>query len=465
LCAALFGGASSAWAGVGLSLVPDIPVSVTVGTTVASTVTVANTNNSTEASQSDTLQTLTLVPSCGEQATGANCSAGVVDPGVLVPSPTGLGEAGTACGGVTFTITQVDPVMGKYAFTWPAAPPIVLTPIGSGATNSCIIDFTTDVKKMPAHDANNIVAGPQTDQAGFANALATGGLTGIGIGTDEATLVRGVIAIQTQVSPTPIVLGAAFHDTATLTKPSVGPTPTGTVTFDVYGPSNPTCAGTPTFTSTNPVNAAGTTAASTNFTPTTPGTWKVIARYSGDTNYGPLASLCDDAAEAVAVNAPPPPPPPPPGPPPPPPPPPPPNVPCTPPPGPAPPGGHLCTVPPTVCTPPPGPAPAGGELCARGTAAIRGVTGCAGTPFRVTVRGSQIERVTFTLDGKIVKTLTKPNRGSLWVQAINPRTLPLGLHRVLARTTFRKQSGTRARTLRVTFSRCGRRATSPAFTG
>jgi hypothetical protein len=121
--------------------------------------------------------------------------------------------------------------------------------------------------------------------------------------------------------------------------------------------------------------------------------------------------------------------------------------------------------PPEVCTPPPGPAPAGGELCARGTAAIKGTTGCAGTPFRVVVRGRQIERVTFTLDGKTIRTLTKPNRGILFVLPVNPRTLPMGVHRVLARTTFRKQSGTNARTLRVTFSRCARRATSPAFTG
>ena len=71
----------------------------------------------------------------------------------------------------------------------------------------------------------------------------------------------------------------------------------------------------------------------------------------------------------------------------------------------------------------------------------------------------------FTLDGKIIRTLTKPNVGSIWVLPVNPRTLSSGVHRVVARTTFRKQSGTRARTLRSTFSRCARRATAPAFTG
>ncbi len=52
-----------------------------------------------------------------------------------------------------------------------------------------------------------------------------------------------------------------------------------------------------------------------------------------------------------------------------------------------------------------------------------------------------------------------------YVLAVNPRALPRGVHRVLARTTFKKNSATKARTLRVTFSRCARIATSPAFTG
>jgi hypothetical protein len=48
---------------------------------------------------------------------------------------------------------------------------------------------------------------------------------------------------------------------------------------------------------------------------------------------------------------------------------------------------------------------------------------------------------------------------------VNPRTKKAGLHRVLARIIFSKQSGTRSRTLRVVFSRCANRAVSPAFTG
>jgi hypothetical protein len=118
-----------------------------------------------------------------------------------------------------------------------------------------------------------------------------------------------------------------------------------------------------------------------------------------------------------------------------------------------------------VCTPPPGPAPAGGILCARGTATVRGKSGCQGTPFNVVVAGREIEQVIFSSDGKIVRVLTAPNSGARWVMPVNPRTVKFGLHRVLARIIFTKSSGTRTRTLRVVYSRCARRAVSPAFTG
>lgn len=128
----------------------------------------------------------------------------------------------------------------------------------------------------------------------------TADLPGDGQGTDIATVGRGAIAIQTQVSPGSITIGSTFNDTATLTKPTIGPLPTGTVSFDVY--SNPTCTGTPIFTSTNPVSAAGTSAVSNNFTAAAAGTYQVIARYSGDANWADLASRCDDPAATVAVS-------------------------------------------------------------------------------------------------------------------------------------------------------------------
>jgi len=81
------------------------------------------------------------------------------------------------------------------------------------------------------------------------------------------------------------------------------------------------------------------------------------------------------------------------------------------------------------------------------------------------VSGRQIQRVVFALDGRVVANLSRPNSGSRYVYKVNPRTKRVGTHRIIARTTFRPQSGTRARVLRVAFSRCARRAAQPQFTG
>ena len=55
---------------------------------------------------------------------------------------------------------------------------------------------------------------------------------------------------------------------------------TGTVTFFLFGPDNPTCAGAPVFTSANRPIARGT-ATSEPFTPTAAGTYNWVAVYSG----------------------------------------------------------------------------------------------------------------------------------------------------------------------------------------
>lgn len=149
------------------------------------------------------------------------------------------------------------------------------------------------------------------------------------------------------------------------------------------------------------------------------------------------------SATGSTVNPPPPPPPPPPAP-----------LPCVPPPGPAAPGQEIC-------------APAVGPSSAPppGTAQISGRTGCATQNFNVTVTGQQIRRVVFTLDGRTVRTLTKPNSAGKWVLPVRPGRLARGTHRVIARTTFTAASRTRTRTLRVVFQRCARVVSAPRFTG
>jgi len=121
--------------------------------------------------------------------------------------------------------------------------------------------------------------------------------------TEAVVVTKAPLPIATQVSPATMSLGSSFTDTATVgPKPASGATPTGTVTFNVYGPGDTTCTGPVLFTSTNPLNPAGTTATSSGFTPGSTGTYRVIATYSGDANYSGSASACGDPTEAVVVT-------------------------------------------------------------------------------------------------------------------------------------------------------------------
>ncbi|MCA1683736.1 MAG: hypothetical protein LC708_01210, partial [Actinobacteria bacterium] len=96
-----------------------------------------------------------------------------------------------------------------------------------------------------------------------------------------------------------VPVGGTIRDTATL---SGGLTPTGTITFDLYGPDDATCAGPAVFTSTVPVNGNGSYD-SAAFTPTLPGTYRWRAIYSGDANNTPVGpTACADPAEAVVVT-------------------------------------------------------------------------------------------------------------------------------------------------------------------
>jgi hypothetical protein len=394
---------------------------------------------------------ISVVPACQELAPGTTCAAGAQDPDVYRLGATGTGQAGSACAGTIFDISRVttDAVdVGRYLFV--ARPPngtVVLA--GTGA--QCRIDITYEVLKM-ARDANTATPAVETIQFTFHNQKSTFSpiLNAAGRGSSaNQVILRATPAITTLASPD-ITLGGTLSDQATVSG-LANPQPGSTVTFRLYGPgAGATCAGNPLRTETKPLTLTGGgvgTATSDPYSPSEPGTYRWIARFDGDVNNAPVEGACNEASETRSVAPPPPPP-----------------V-TAPPPVAPPPPPTVGSQAPVVCTPPPGPAPAGGTLCARGTAAIRGRTGCAGSPFRVTVRGRQIARVVFTLDGRRVRTLTRRNAGAYFALRVDPRRMRVGVHRVIARTTFTSRSGTRARSLRVTFSRCSRRASAPAFTG
>ncbi|MEA2392840.1 MAG: hypothetical protein QOJ82_731 [Solirubrobacteraceae bacterium] len=106
------------------------------------------------------------------------------------------------------------------------------------------------------------------------------------------------------------------------------------------------------------------------------------------------------------------------------------------------------------------------ERAVPGTARLRGPTGCPTTKASASVSGSKIVKVTFFVDNKKVKTLTKPNQsGGRWTLPLNVAKYSFGSHRVQARIEFAKSSGTGTKTLRLSFNRCRSSLVKPKFTG
>jgi uncharacterized repeat protein (TIGR01451 family) len=129
---------------------------------------------------------------------------------------------------------------------------------------------------------------------------------------------------------------------------------------------------------------------------------------------------------------------------------------------------HPTPTPPVTPPASPGTPPAQvvlGERITPGTAQLTGRTGCVGSAFNARVRGSQIARVVFVLDGKVIGRVTKPNAAGLFVARVNPANLRIGVHRLVAQVTFQGSSRTAAKTLRLSFQRCGHKLALPRFTG
>lgn len=103
--------------------------------------------------------------------------------------------------------------------------------------------------------------------------------------------------LSTQASAS-VLLGGPVYDTATL---AGGTTPTGTITFRLFGPDNATCAGSAAFTTSATVAGNGSYT-SASFTPAATGTYRWTAEYSGDGKNNAASSACNAANESVTVT-------------------------------------------------------------------------------------------------------------------------------------------------------------------
>jgi peptidoglycan hydrolase-like protein with peptidoglycan-binding domain len=106
-------------------------------------------------------------------------------------------------------------------------------------------------------------------------------------------------SISNQASAS-VVIGGTIYDRATI---SGGNMPTGTISFNVYGPWDGSC--------TTPISPAPASTAvngngmynSGNITATTTGTYKFIASYSGDSKNKSISTNCNSSGNSVLVTA------------------------------------------------------------------------------------------------------------------------------------------------------------------
>ena len=298
-CAAGLLAASSAWPAASMSVVADLSSGLPIGKQgVAGSITVTNTSSAPQNNEGSTLsvQSISLVPSCGKSAVAPDCPLGFREPGVFAVSANATGAAGTACAGVPFTVSAIDPAQDKLQFT--AGAPVVLSR-PAGTAPSCRVGFTFDVLKMPAFDADP-APGVQTARVAFATAVHTDAtfVAAISPSVSDAIL-RAVATISGSADGG--VLNTPTTDSVTLTGSATAPALTGTLTFSLYRPEDTNCIGAPLLSSAVPVAGNGAYT-SEPFTPTTTGTHRWTASYSGDTSNAPVATACNAAGQNVTVR-------------------------------------------------------------------------------------------------------------------------------------------------------------------
>ena len=298
VAAAPFVPLDSASAAAAHGTAPGLPTKAVVGEVVSASVSIINTSTAPEATGGHRVGDILVVPSCG--TTGPNPSGDCSQPelGVFEPGTNAVGEAGTACGGMTFAITP-DPgsATGRVRLT-PSAT-IELAPPGSNL-DRCVVRFPMTVLRVPTQDVFGDL-GTQTVMlaASSGASIAQPTSTSFSAGSERVTIEAAAPSLATQVAEPEVVVGDPVADTATL---SGGAEPSGTITFDLFGPDDEDCSGPPVASSSHPVAGAGSYTSSAT-TPSAAGGYRYVARYSGDADNRPVSGACGDPNESVAVSA------------------------------------------------------------------------------------------------------------------------------------------------------------------
>lgn len=240
---------------------------------------------------------------------GQTFTAVVVKPGPLalpkLTAPTASFEG--AAGAATFTasvhLTEGENPTGSLVFKLfgpgnadcsgePAAQFPVTTVTGAG-------DYSVDKLPVPAQAAGGDYRWHVTYEGDAAN-QAIAGACDLEAPPLTLTSANGATLVGT-ASAEPVAIGGETSDVATLAG-LVGVSPSGSVTFSLFAPDDPSCVGMPVAVSAPaPVTGDGTYR-SGPFRVSTAGKHHWVATYSGDASNGPSTTACGVEGQDVMVR-------------------------------------------------------------------------------------------------------------------------------------------------------------------
>jgi hypothetical protein len=239
--------------------------------TSAATFTIAGITNPA----ANTYAANTFSVSTSKDTSAANPSSAVV----LTATPTNVvtNSSPTTLGSpVTFTDTITGPTGGATptgSITWtlsgPGSPTCANSNL-SGAANTA----TTTCSITPT------VTGTYTATAAFSATTIYNSVTS----SQDSITVAAFAPTNVVTNSSPTTLGSTVTYTDTVTGPTNGPTPTGTIAWTLSGPNSPTCS------SVLLAGSGHTATATCVITYSQSGTYTASAAYPGDSNYNSVTS-------------------------------------------------------------------------------------------------------------------------------------------------------------------------------
>jgi hypothetical protein len=173
---------------------------------------------------------------------------------------------------------------------------VVPTSVTRGASGDSI-DW--DVVGLNPGDTSTVleVHTNATDYAHGTVEITNGGNT-----VEEFAFVPVVTTISSSATPTTAQVGATLQDSATLVATSP-PDGSGSITWDLYGPGDTTCATSPVYTQTiTDITTDGPFSTTTGYVATAPGTYNWVASFSADLSNPAGSTYCGE--EPVVITQP-----------------------------------------------------------------------------------------------------------------------------------------------------------------